>query len=146
MLLLGVKNTASQTVVTDGIVNLGAVYRKFCKKNCGVTAFAFNGNSISLNHKGIYHLTLNANVSGTAAGDVTLQLAENGVIIPGALATETITTATTEIRNLTIDYYLLVDNTCILGTDSTLAKTITVLNPGVGSIINNIVVNVEKVV
>lgn len=145
MLLLGAKNTASQTVLTNGIVNLGAVYRKYCKKNCGVTTFAFDGNSIALNQKGIYHLTLTANVSGTAAGDVTLQLVENGFLIPGALATESITTATTELRNLTLDYYFLVDNTCILGCETTLAKTITVVNTGIGATISNLVVNVEKV-
>ena len=32
MLLLGAKNTTSQTVLTNDIVNLGAVYRKYCKK------------------------------------------------------------------------------------------------------------------
>lgn len=145
MLLLGVKNVASQDVLTNGIVNLGAVYRKYCKKNCGIATFAFNGNSISLNQKGIYHLTLVATVSGTAAGDVTLQLAENGVLVPGAIATETITTATTELRTIAIDYYFLVDNTCILGRDATLAKIITVVNTGVGATISNIVVNVDKV-
>ncbi|AXF52117.1 MAG: spore surface glycoprotein [Podoviridae sp. ctcf755] len=145
MLLLGVKNTASQTLLANGIVNLGAVYRKYCKKNCGIGTFAFNGNSISLNRKGIYHLTLTAIVAGTVAGNVTLQLAENGVLVPGALATQTITTANTELRTLTIDYYFLVDDTCILGNDTTLAKTITVVNTGVGSTISNIVVNVDKV-
>lgn len=105
MLLLGAKNTTSQTVLTNGIVNLGAVYRKYCKKNCETNTFTFNSTSVSLNQKGVYHLTLNANVSGSAAGNVTLQLFENGVAVPGAIATQTITTATTEVRNITIDYY-----------------------------------------
>ena len=29
MLLIGTKNTTSQTVLTDGLVNIGNVYRKF---------------------------------------------------------------------------------------------------------------------
>lgn len=145
MLLLGAKNTASQTVLTNGIVNLGAVYRKYCKKNCGVTTFTFDGNSIALNQKGIYHLTLTANVAGTAAGDVTLQLVENGFLIPGAIATQTITTATTEVRNITIDYYFLVDSSCVLGIPTNFVKNISVVNTGVGSIISNVLLNIDKV-
>ena len=33
MLLLGTKNIGTQTVLPDGVVNIGSVYRKFCKKN-----------------------------------------------------------------------------------------------------------------
>lgn len=55
MLLLGAKNTTSQTVLTNDIVNLGAVYRKYCKKNCETNTFTFNSTSVSLNQKGVYH-------------------------------------------------------------------------------------------
>ena len=33
MLLLGIKNTSSQEVITDGLVNLGNVYRRYWKKD-----------------------------------------------------------------------------------------------------------------
>ena len=33
MLLLGAKNTATQAVDVDGLINLGQVYRRYCKKN-----------------------------------------------------------------------------------------------------------------
>ena len=144
MLLLGAKNTTSQTVLTNDIVNLGAVYRKYCKKNCETNTFTFNSTSVSLNQKGVYHLTLNANVSGSAAGNVTLQLFENGVAVPGAIATQTITTATTEVRNITIDYYFLVDS-CVLGIPTNFVKNISVVNTGVGSIISNVLLNIDKV-
>ena len=96
MLLIGVKNTGTQTVLADGVINIGSVYRKYCKENaCGVPAFARTANDISLQHSGIYHLTATFVASAPAAGVVTVQLLVNGEVVDGAFASETITTATT---------------------------------------------------
>ena len=147
MLLLGVKNTGTQTVLTDGIVNIGSVYRRYCKKNaCGVPAFARTANDISLQHSGIYHLTATFVVSAPTAGDVTVQLLVNGQVVDGVFATETITTATTEFRTMVIDYYVLVDKDCILNTESTVAQTISFQNTGDDATFTSVVVNVDKVV
>lgn len=145
MLLIGTKNFAPQSVLTNGLVNLGAVYRRYCKKSCGVKTFDFSGSAISLQKSGIYQVTITAIISAPTAGDVTLTLFENGVAIPGALATETITTATTEFRTITIDYFILVDNDYVLNTPTTLAKSLTLVNTGIPSTINNVVANVVKV-
>ena len=146
MLLLGIKNIAPQTLVTNEIANLGNVYRKYCRKNdCGITTFNFDGTSFTLQHKGMYKITITAVVSGTVAGNVTLQLLENGTPIVGAFATETITTPTTELRTMSIDYYVLVDSDCVLGNSTTQAKSYSVQNIGVGSTITNIVTNILKV-
>lgn len=147
MLLIGVKNTGTQTVLADGLVNIGSVYRRYCKKNaCGVPAFARTANDISLQHSGIYHLTATFVASAPAAGDVTVQLLVNGQVVDGAFATETITTATTEFRTMVIDYYVLVDKDCILGRESTIAQTISFQNTGVDATFTSVVVNVDKVV
>lgn len=147
MLLIGVKNTGTQTVLADGIVNIGSVYRKYCKKNaCGFPAFARTTNDITLNHSGIYHLTATFVASAPAAGDVTVQLLVNGEVVDGVFATETITTATTEFRTMVIDYYVLVDKDCILNTESTVAQTISFQNTGVDATFTSVVVNVDKVV
>ena len=147
MLLLGTRNATTQTLATGELVNLGSVYRRFCKKNaCGVPAFLFDGNSITLNHSGIYHLTLTAIVSSATAGDVTIQLFDNGVAIPSALATETITTADTEFHTTVIDTYILVDKGCVLGEPTVLAKNITAVLTDNEATITNLVVNVDKVV
>lgn len=147
MLLLGTKNFGTQTVLTDGIVNLGSVYRKYCKKNnCGVAAFSRTSQDVTLNHSGIYHITVTAVGSGTAAGVATIQLYENGEAIDGAFSSETITTADTELRTFVIDYYILVDKDCILGREATATKTITVVNTGVGATFTSVILNVEKVV
>lgn len=147
MLLLGVKNTGTQTVLTDGVVNIGSSYRRYCKKNaCGVPAFSRTANDISLQHSGIYHLTATFVASAPTAGVVTVQLNLNGEPVDGAFASETITTPTTELRTLVIDYYVLVDKDCILNTEATVAQTISFQNTGVDATFTSVVVNVDKVV
>lgn len=145
MLLLGLKNISSQAVATDGFVNFGNVYRKYCKKCNGVSTFATNGESVSLNQTGIYHLTITAVGTGDVAGDVTLQLFVDGEEVSGAFSTETITTATTELRTFVIDYYILVNSSCILNQPSVLSKTISVQNTGVDATFTSVVLNVERV-
>ena len=147
MLLIGTQNAGSQTVLTDGIISLGSVYRKYCKKtsNC-LPTFASDSNSIVLNGQGIYHLTATFVGTGTTAGTVTIQMLENGTPVVGGVTSKTITTADTELRTFVIDRYVLVDSTCLLGCTSTLAKTISFENTGVGATFSNVVVNVDKVV
>lgn len=146
MLLIGSKNFTSQDVITNGIVNLGAVYRRYCKRINGTRTFDFDGNNIILQQSGIYHITATAVVSAAEAGNVTLALYENGIAIPGAVSTQTITTADTELRTLTIDYYVLVDSACVLGNTAVVQKAITLVNTGVEATYSSVVVNVDKVV
>lgn len=147
MLLLGAKNVSSQTVLANGVINLGSVYRRYCKKNsCGNPAFSFDGTTVTLNHSGIYHVTATLVGSGTVAGNVTVQMRENGVAIPGAVSSETITTATTEQRTFVIDTFVLVDDTTVLCNRSTAAKALSLLNAGVGAVFTAVTVNVDKVV
>lgn len=147
MLLLGTRNATSQSLTTNTVVNLGEVYRKYCKKDTyGVKAFDFNTTSVTLQQSGIYHITVMLTYTAPETGVVTFQLTDNGVAIPSALANETITTATTETRSSIIDIYVLVDSTCVLGTPSTLIKNISIVNVGADSTVSNVVFNVEKVV
>lgn len=147
MLLIGVKNTATQAVLADGVINIGSVYRRYCKKSaCGVPAFSRTANDISLQHSGIYHLTATFVASAPTAGTVTVQLNVNGAPVDGAFASETITTADTELRTLVIDYYVLVDKDCILNTEATVSQTISFENTGDDATFTSVVVNVDKVV
>ena len=111
----------------------------------GITTFATNSNSVRLNQPGMYHITAQLVGSGTAAGVVTVQLNENGFAIPSALSSQTITTATTEQRTLVIDYFIIVNSSCVLGNLTTEAKTLTLTNTGVGATFTSVVFNVEKV-
>jgi hypothetical protein len=149
MLLIGTKNIGTQTVLTDGIVNIGSIYRKYCKKNaCGIGAFSRTANDISLQHSGIYHVTATLVGSGDVAGVITVQLAVNGELVDGAFSSQTITTADTELRTFVIDYYVLVDKDCILNTESTIAQTISFVNTSdtVTATFTSVIVNVDKVV
>lgn len=148
MLLLGTRNATSQVVASGGLVNFGEVYRRYCKKNgYPFGAFNFSGSSIALQHSGIYKVTVSATFTSPVAGDVTLQLFENGVAIPSALATETITTADTETRSVSFDIYVLVDKDCILGTNTISVETLSLVNTSDGAVtITNVVVDVLKVV
>lgn len=147
MLLIGTKNTGTQTLLTDGVIDIGSVYRKYCKKNdCGIGAFSRTANDVTLQHSGIYHLTATFVASAPAAGTVTVQLLLNGEAVDGAFASETITTPTTELRTMLIDYYVLVDKDFILNTASTIAQTISFANTGDDATFTSVVVNVDKVV
>ena len=146
-LLLGMRNSTSQSVSSLGTIDLGSVYRRYCKKNnCGVRTFDNTSTTITLQQQGIYHITATLVGTGTTAGVVTVQLLENGIAVPSAFSSETITTPATELRTFVIDDYVLVDDACLLGTNSTLAKTISLQNTGVASTFTSVVVNVEKVV
>lgn len=144
-LLLGVKNTGTQSVLSGGLVNLGSVYRKVCRKDqCGVKAFDATSTGVTLQHSGIYHVVASITFTAPTAGNVIFQLAENGTAISGAIASETITTASTEVKTTTIDYLVLVDKGCVLGLPQTIFKTLSILNTGVGATISNVVLNVIK--
>lgn len=146
-LILGLKNTTSQTVLANGLINLGSAYRRYCRRTTnGLPTFASNGTSVTLNGSGIYHITTTLVGTGTAAGVLTAQLYENGVAIPGAISSSTITTANTELRTLVIDYYIKVDSECILGNWSVNPKTLTLVNTGVEATYTNVLFNVDKVV
>lgn len=147
MLLLGLKNVGEQTVLATGQINLGNVYRRFCKANrCGVPAFTVTSNGVTLNHEGIYHITAILVGTGETAGDVTVALFENAELVPDAVSTQTITTATTEFRTFVIDYYVKVDEDCVLGFKTTGAKTISLVNTSdaIDATFTSVVLNVTK--
>lgn len=147
MLLIGTKNIGTQTVLADGVVNIGSTYRKFCKRNrCGVPAFSVTANGVTLNTEGIYHITATFVGSGSAAGALSVQLALNGVLIDGAVSTQAITTADTEIRTWVIDYYAKVDTDCVLGVTSTDAQTVSFVNTSeaIDATFTSVVVNITK--
>lgn len=131
MLIFGTINATDQAVAVDGLVNLGSVYRRYDKKGkCGNRAFELNGNSITLQQEGIYHLTA---VIETEA-DTTFQIFEDGIANPNAITTSGV-----------LDVYVLVDSNCVLGRVSS-AKTVTIVNTETATTVTNIVVNIDKVV
>ena len=147
MYLIGVKDFATQNVLAGGLIQLGDVYRRFCRKNsCGTKVFDNTTTGVILQWDGIYHITATLVGTGTEAGDVTVQLFSNGIAVPGAISTETITTPDTEFRTFVIEKFILVNNAEVLGCNSTLAQTLTLENTGVGATFTNVTFDVVKVV
>ena len=143
---IGLKSSTSQTINAGGVVALGSIYRKFitrCAK--GLDTFVANGTSVSLQHSGFYKVTAVVTFTAPVAGNITLQFAENGVPITGASATETITTATTETRTITLDYLFVVSKGYVDCTLTTLIKNISLINASTVAVnISNIVFDVVK--
>lgn len=144
MILLGLKNTSTQTITADGLIDFGTVYRKYISRgysgNCISTT---SGTAPILNHKGMYHVTVTVTFTAPAAGDVTLQLLENSEAVPGAVAVETVTTADTQVITTTFDYLVLVSCANVLGTFATQAKTLSVQSDTAIEV-TNAVMNIVK--
>lgn len=141
ILNIEVANTGSQTLLTDGVLNLGTIVRKYCcPSQNGTPTFQYTNGStaLTLNQSGYYLVQVNVNVAGSTTGDVTLTLNNNGTAIPFATATETIGTATTEIHNLSFSTIVRVlPNSPI---------TLTLTNTGVGAIYSLTDVDVAKII
>ena len=144
--IIGTRNTSTQDLAVGDTVDLGSAYRKYVSRGkCGLNTYELSGgDAISLQHSGFYHITATITFTAPAAGVVTFQLASNDVALIGATASETITTAATEVRTTTIDYYVLVNKGCVAGTPTALIENISIINTGVASTVTNVVVNIEK--
>lgn len=94
--LLYTVNQTDTLVAVGGVVPLGSIVRR---KGCEIQ---LNGNAIYIQEPGYYDVDVSATFFAAAAGDTTITLFQNGVEVPGATATETITTALTEDRSITI--------------------------------------------
>lgn len=144
--LIGIQDIASQTVLTDSVIAIGDVYRRYCKRNsCGTRVFDNTSSGVTLQWSGVYRVTATLVGTGTEAGDVTVQLFSNGVAVPGAISTHTITTPETEFRTFVIDKFILVNNSEVLGYNTTLPQTLTLENTGVGATFTNVVLDIVKV-
>jgi hypothetical protein len=125
----------NQIVATDDTLNFNVT-----KVLTGCTVKHAEGSpSFTLTKPGYYYVTFNADVLGTAAGDVTAELINGSVAVPGATATTTIAVGdTASIAFATIVRVLpscaAIDNT----------TTLTILNSGVGATYTNANINITK--
>ena len=143
-ILLVRRNLATQEVLADGVVDQGSVYRRFFEGCQCTRPVVSEGTATTINATGLYKIEVEATFTAPAAGDVTLQLFENGVAIDGAFATETITTATTEVRSITFSTYVVVDQTRVLGITAFNPKSYTLVNTGVAATFTRVQVAVKN--
>lgn len=135
--MLDTYSNSDQTVATDGIIifNTNRV-----QTGCTATHAAGTG-SISLNKPGFYLVHFNGDAAESGvAGDITVQLFKNGILVPGAEATED-STAVTDIANLSFEAIIRVTPDCLsCGT----SVSLTFVDTGVAAAFSNVEVVVTK--
>lgn len=94
--LLYMANTTPTTSTAGTTVNLGGIRRKY---GCAING---TGDTINITEAGYYDIWFFASFTGSAAGNVILELQQNGVTIDGTKASVSVGTANTQYHSVTI--------------------------------------------
>ena len=128
-------NNTSQEVAINGLLTFTTD-----RILTGCTATR-NGQTFQLNKPGYYYVTFNANgAATTAVGDIVVVLQNNGVAVPGAIATFT-TTVADDATNLAFSTIIRVPPSCC-AVDNT--ANLTLVNTGVAATYTNVNINITK--
>ena len=128
-------NNTSQDVAINGLLTLTTD-----RILTGCTATR-NGQTFQLNKPGYYYVTFNADgAATTAVGDIVVVLQNNGVAVPGAIATFT-TTVADDATNLAFSTIIRVPPSCC-AVDNT--ANLTLVNTGVAATYTNVNINITK--
>lgn len=128
-------NNTSQEVAINGLLTFTT---DRILTGCTVTR---NGPTFQLNKPGYYYVTFNADGAATAAvGDIVVVLQNNGVAVPGAIATFTTTVADDAI-NLGFSTIIRVPPSCC-AVDNT--ANLTLVNTGIAATYTNVNINITK--
>ena len=127
-------NITTQNVAVDGLLTFTT---DRILTGCTVTR---NGPTFQLNKPGYYYVTFNANGSATSVTDVTIELQNNGIAVPGATATIT-PAAVGNTMNFAFATIIKVPPTCC-AVDNT--ANLTLVNTGVAAIFTNVNINITK--
>lgn len=132
--LIDVATTTSTSVLAGGTIPLDTVVRR---RGCDISQA---GSSIAISDCGSNYYLVNVTATFTApvAGVATITLQQNGAAVPGATASTTITTATTEVRSLSFSAIVRTFN-C-----QQIIDTLTLVNSGVAITLSNVAVSVIK--
>ena len=133
--MLSSYNNASQDVAINGLLTFTTD-----RILTGCTATR-NGQTFQLNKPGYYYVTFNADgAATTAVGDIVVVLQNNGVAVPGAIATFT-TTVADDATNLAFSTIIRVPPSCC-AVDNT--ANLTLVNTGVAATYTNVNINITK--
>ena len=128
-------NNTSKEVVINGLLTFTTD-----RILTGCTA-TLNGQTFQLNKPGYYYVTFNADgAATTAVGDIVVVLQNNGVAVPGAIATFT-TTVADDATNLAFSTIIRVPPSCC-AVDNT--ANLTLVNTGVAATYTNVNINITK--
>lgn len=81
-------NSGAQSVSVGGVINLGAINRRFGRECCE-PVMDLNGSGITLNEPGYYDIDVAVTALPTVAGPVTIAVFQDGAAIPGSTNTTT---------------------------------------------------------
>ena len=128
-------NNTTQEVVVNGILSFSTD-----RVLTGCTATR-NGQTFQLNKPGYYYITFNADGAATTTpGDIEVVLQNNGIGVPGAVATYT-ATAADDATNLAFATIIKVPPSCC-AVDNTV--NLTLVNTGVAATFTNVNINITK--
>lgn len=128
-------NNTSQEVAINGLLTFTTD-----RILTGCTATR-NGQTFQLNKPGYYYVTFNADAAATdTVGDIVVVLQNNGVAVPGAIATFT-TTVADDATNLAFSTIIRVPPSCC-AVDNT--ANLTLVNTGVAATYTNVNINITK--
>lgn len=127
--LIQTVNAGPQAVEEMGVISLGSTVRRF---GCNLRQI---GDAIECAGCGYYTVTATAIAAPTAAGVVTVEMYQNGVAVPGAIASATVATADSPVT-------LPLVGSIRLACEETATLTF-VLTEGSGTV-ENIAVRVQK--
>ena len=128
-------NINTQAVVTDGLLTFTT---DRILTGCTVTR---NGNTFQLNKPGYYFVTFNAVAAATETlGELTVELYDNGVAVPGAMASGTTTVAGNDATYAFSTIVRVLPSCCAV--DNT--ARLTVVNTGVDATYTNANINITK--
>ena len=128
-------NNTSQEVAINGLLTFTTD-----RILTGCTATR-NGQTFQLNKPGYYYVTFNADgAATTAVGDIVVILQNNGIAVPGAIATFT-TTVADDATNLAFSTIIRVPPSCC-AVDNT--ANLTLVNTGVAVTYTNVNINITK--
>ena len=100
-----------------------------------------NGQTFQLNKPGYYYVTFNADgAATTAVGNIVVVLQNNGIAVPGAIASFT-TTVADNATNLAFSTIIRVPPSCC-AVDNT--ANLTLVNTGVAATYTNVNINITK--
>ena len=130
--LIQTANSSQQTVALNSVISLGSVLRRF---GCNLR---MNGNSIEVIGEGYYIVEVCVTATPTAIGNVSIQLLQNDVLVPGTITTGSVST----VGNSTA---LPIVSTIRVGCNCDGATSLKVLLTEGAGVIDNISVRVIKV-
>ena len=124
-------NTSAQAATTGTTLSLGSIIRRF---GC---ALNLNGNGIILSKAGYYDVNASITAAPTVVGTVTATLFKDGLAVPGATASASVSTAGNFV-NLSLTSLVKVPCDCS-------ADTLTIVITGANATVSNVAMVVEKI-